>query len=138
MGRPTKYKPETGDKLCEIIAEGGSASKACASVGIPMRTFYQWNRENEGFSAQLSRAREDQADTFADQMCDIADDEEDVARAKLKIDARKWVAARMKPKSWGDRQSVEHSGPGGGPIETRTAQDLTDDQLAAIAAASRD
>ena len=107
-GRRTKYKPEVGDKLCELIAEGTSASKSCRQVGVPMRTFYAWARQHGEFAAQLSRAREDQADTFADQMCDIADDEEDVARAKLKIDARKWVAARMKPKSWGDKQHIEH------------------------------
>ncbi|NBB81691.1 MAG: hypothetical protein GVY36_19995 [Verrucomicrobia bacterium] len=107
-GRPSKFDPKIGDKLCELIAEGSSASKACKSVGIPMRTYYRWRRENDEFSAQLSCARDDQADTFADQMCDIADDEEDVARAKLKIDARKWVAARMKPKSWGDKLQQDH------------------------------
>ena len=81
-----------------------------------MRTFYAWSREKDDFSAQLTRARLDQADTFADQMCDIADDEEDVARAKLKIDARKWVAARLKPKSWGDRVQQEITGADGTPL----------------------
>jgi hypothetical protein len=122
MARPSKYNPKIGDKLCEMIAEGNSASKACKSAGVAMRTFYGWARENEEFSAQLMRAREDQADTFADQMCDIADDEEDVQRAKLKIDARKWVAARMKPKSWGDKVHQEISGPDGGPIEISDAK----------------
>ena len=131
-GRQTTYTPEKGDKLCELIAEGMSASKACKKVGVPMRTFYEWNREHKDFSAQLTCARQDQADTFADQMCDIADDEGDVQRAKLKIDARKWVAARMKPKSWGDKQAVEHTGKDGGPIQTTTG--LTDEQLERIAA----
>lgn len=121
-GRPSKYKPEIGDKLCALIAEGVSASKACGSVGIALKTMYGWLRQHEEFSNNYARAREDQADTFADQMCDIADDEEDVQRAKLKIDARKWVAARMKPKSWGDKQHTEISGPDGGPIEVSDAK----------------
>ena len=121
-GRPkgsTSYTADVGDQICELIAEGWSAVRACANVGVPVRTFYAWQRQHPEFSAQVSRAREDQADTFADQMCDIAEFDEDVQRAKLKIDARKWVASRMKPKSWGDRQQLEHSGPDGVPLNIR-------------------
>ena len=132
QGRPTTYTEEKADKMCELIAEGMSAVQACKSQGVALRSFYAWARDNPEFAAQLTRAREDQADTFADQMCEIADGEPDVQRAKLKIDARKWIAARMKPKSWGERTSHELTGANGGPIMTR-AEELTDDQLAAIA-----
>lgn len=110
-GRPkgsSTFTPEIGDQICELLAEGMSAVRACKELGVALRTFYQWQREYPEFLAQVSRAREDQADTFADQMCDIAEFDEDVQRAKLKIDARKWVASRMKPKSWGDRVTTEH------------------------------
>lgn len=110
-GRPkgsATFSPEIGDQICELMAEGMSAVRACNKAGVAMRTFYRWQREMPDFMAQVSRAREDQADTFADQMCDIAEFDEDVQRAKLKIDARKWVASRMKPKSWGDRVTTEH------------------------------
>lgn len=122
MARPTKYKPETGDHICEMIAEGTSASKACKSVGIALKTMYEWLRVHEEFSNNYAHARDHQADTFADQMCDIADEEKDVARAKLKIDARKWVAARMKPKSWGDKVQQEITGKDGGPLEVATIE----------------
>ncbi len=71
------------------------------------------------------RAREDQADTLADEIVAIADDgsndtyEKDgvvltnqdvVARSRLRVDARKWVAAKLKPKKYGDKVDVEHSG----------------------------
>lgn len=125
QGRPSKFKPEIGDQLCELMAEGVSAVRACKEAGVAMRTFYRWQREYPEFMAQVSRAREDQADTFADQMCDIAEFDEDVQRAKLKIDARKWVASRMKPKSWGDRQHLEHTGADGVPLSIRV--EYTDD-----------
>ena len=105
-GSGSKYNDERAAAICGLLAEGNSARYACGQVGIDMVTFYAWQRAHPEFAQQVSYAREDQADTFADQMCDIADMEEDVARAKLKIDARKWVAARMKPRSWGDRQDV--------------------------------
>jgi hypothetical protein len=122
-GRPTKYSAEIADTLCELIAEGNSASAACKHVGIPMKTMYAWLREHDDFRNNYARARDDQADTFADQMCDIAEFDEDVQRAKLKIDARKWVASRMKPKKWGDRQQLEHTGADGAPLSIRVEYD---------------
>lgn len=50
-------------------------------------------------------------------------------RDRLRVDTRKWVASKMKPKKYGDR--VELTGPGGGPIVT-AAVELSDDQLAAM------
>lgn len=105
-GRPTKYTPEKGDKICEMVAEGKSASAACKEVGIALKNMYGWLRAHESFRSNYEIARQDAADTLVDELMLIADTEEDVQRAKLKIDARKWVAARMKPKSWGDKQDL--------------------------------
>lgn len=115
-GRPTDYTDALGDEICSLIADGTSAKQTCDRVGISRPTLYRWLREHESFHSNYMRAREDAADTLADELMDIAETEEDVARAKVKIDARKWVAARMKPKSWGDRQQHEHSGPDGSPL----------------------
>lgn len=46
-----------------------------------------------------------------------------------------WCKTRL---GWSETQKLEHAGPNGGPITTRNASDVTDDELAAIAAASRD
>jgi hypothetical protein len=68
-----------------------------------------------------ARAREDQADTLADEIVGISDesaitakvdgeevrfalDATAVARNRLRVDARKWVAAKLKPRKYGDRQ----------------------------------
>lgn len=61
------------------------------------------------------RAREDQADTLADQIVAIADEQAevikedgsafdpDVQRDRLRVEARKWVAAKLKPKKYGEK-----------------------------------
>lgn len=116
-GRPTKFSKELGDEICRMIGEGYSARSVCTDKSITLATLYRWLRENEEFKSQYDRAREDAADTLVDELMEIADTEDDVQRAKLKIDARKWVASRMKPKSWGEKQQHEHSGPDGGPLE---------------------
>lgn len=54
------------------------------------------------------------------------------AAARVKIDAYKWRAARLKPKVYGDRIVQEHTGAGGGPIQTMDLSKLTDEQLAAL------
>ena len=79
-----------------------------------------------------ARAREDQADTNADEILAIADqmppeytDKEGrtsldvtfIQWQKNRIDARKWTAAKLKPRKYGDRMAVEGV-EGGASIKT--------------------
>lgn len=64
----------------------------------------------EGFAAQYARAREAQAEHWAQEIVDIADTEKDAAIARNRIDARKWTASKLLPKRYGERVELEHSG----------------------------
>ena len=112
-GRPkgsgSKYNTERAALICARIADGKSARSACTEAGIDLVTHYRWQREHPEYAQQVSRAKDDQADTFVDDMILMADSEEDVARAKLKIDARKWVASKFKPKAYGDKLQVDQT-----------------------------
>jgi hypothetical protein len=44
-----------------------------------------------------------QADTFADEVVSIADNDEDYQRARNRIDARRWAAKVINPQRYGDR-----------------------------------
>ena len=44
-------------------------------------------------------------------------DHERIARSRLRVDSRKWVASKLLPKVYGDR--LQHTGDGGGPITVR-------------------
>jgi hypothetical protein len=80
-------------------------------------------KDYEGFSAQYARAREEQAEHFAEDLIGIADDMSIPSDQKrIMVDARKWTASKVLPKRYGERVEVEHSGG----IKT-----LTDDQLEA-------
>lgn len=89
---------------------------------IGYTTVITWLRQNEAFQANYARAREDQADADADAINDIAtrviDGTVGHQEARVAIDALKWTAGRRKPKVYGDRASLELSGPNGGPIQT--------------------
>ena len=114
-GRPTKYSDELAEKICELIASGMSLRTVCSQDGIPSAvTVCKWLSENEEFSKQYARAREEQAVSFADEIISIADsvepDSAAVAKAKLQIDSRKWLAAKMAPKKYGDKVEQQITG----------------------------
>jgi len=61
-----------------------------------------------------TRAREAQADKLFKECLTIADAArpEDVNVARLRVDTRKWAAARLAPKKYGDRVSHDVKGAG--------------------------
>jgi hypothetical protein len=80
---------------------------------------YGWLRVQPAFAEAYARAREDQQDTFVAQIVDIADTETDPQRARNRIDARKWHAAKTAPRKYGEKleidATIEHnSGPSEG------------------------
>lgn len=112
IGRPTDYTKDMADKICEKISGGLSLRAICAEPGMPARgTVYRWLIENADFQDQYTRAREKQADYFAEEIIEIADSAEAesaaVSKAKLQIDARKWAASKIAPKKYGDKQEID-------------------------------
>jgi hypothetical protein len=73
-------------------------------------TVYAWVRDNTEFSDMYARARDAQADHYVDEIMSIADSAEDPQKARVQIDARKWVASKLRPRIYGDKQEIEHSG----------------------------
>lgn len=85
-------------------------------------TIYKWLSENEAFSKQYARAREDGAALMAEELLEIVDDESNdlievttdkgktymqvnnakVQRDRLRADTRKWLLAKLQPKKYGE------------------------------------
>ena len=84
----------------------------CRDDDMPvMDTMWRWIREKDDFSEQYARAKQESADAIIEDILDIADEGEDVARDRLRIDARKWVASKLKPKKYGDTTNLEVDTP---------------------------
>jgi hypothetical protein len=74
-------------------------------------TVFKWLADNSSFVEQYAHAREEQAETMAGQIVAIADDETLPSDSRrIKIDARKWVAAKLRPKVYGEKLDVKHDG----------------------------
>lgn len=126
MAAPLPYTEAIGDKICERLINGESLRRICLDDGMPSPALVcKWlaDPENERFREQYAHARDAQADTLADEIIDIADDGSNdymgedekyngdaVQRSKLRVDARKWVAAKLKPKKYGDKLDVTSNG----------------------------
>ena len=144
-GRPQIYTDALARKICNHIADGKSLRTIEKLPGMPTRqTMRKWLDETQTttfrstFLTRYARARQEAADTLAEQCLQIADDNsrdertmvndrgqlvtvidhDNVQRSRLRFDARRWYASKLNPKKYGDRVVQEVTGAGGGPIQS--------------------
>lgn len=144
MGRPTKLTEARKKKIVAAIRKGNFAQIAAAANGITEQTYYNW----------LKRGSEDAAADDPDRQGSIyAEFFEAVKSAEAEAELKKvdglnttatgwqrhaWWLERRFPKRWGQKQSLELSGPEGAPIEVNAREHLEsflDERKEAIAAA---
>lgn len=127
MARPTEYSQEVADSICERIANGESLRAICDEEGMPDKsTVFRWLAARTEFCDQYARAREAQADALFDDILSIADNGrndwmeknfgddtrwvengEALRRSQLRIEARKWMAGKLKPKKYGEKLEID-------------------------------
>ena len=141
-GRPTDYTEELADEICSLLAEGLSMRTVCNPDDMPNKsTVFRWIRTIPEFNDQYARAKEESADAMLEETMDIADEGtndwmeandpenpgyklngEHIQRSRLRVDTRKWMMSKMKPKKYGDKITTEHTGTVG-------IADMSEDQL---------
>lgn len=105
-GRPSIFSEALAEAICKRIGDGESLNSICRDDEMPGRnTVRVWLRDRPEFRAQYARAREDQADTFVDEINDIADvaTAQDWTVARLRVQTRQWAAGKLAPKKYGER-----------------------------------
>ena len=126
---PMVLTPELAAAICDRLEHGETLRSIVLDPLMPSRTtVFKWLQTNEAFAEQYARARDAQADHFAEEIVDIADAEPslifknvdgvDVASVdstavnllRLRIDARKWYASKVAPKKYGDKIETTHRG----------------------------
>lgn len=128
VGRPTTYSKELADKICFELAQGRSLRTVCLDDEMPAgSTVFKWLSEIKEFSEQYARAKQESADAMAEEILDIADDgtndwmtiytdkgnakevpnNEVLQRSRLRVDTRKWLMSKMKPKKYADKSEVD-------------------------------
>ena len=120
-GRPTTYNEEIAALICERVATSTlGLNKLCElHDDLPVKsTVNLWRYKHPEFSTSYAVAKLKQADLLAEECLSIADDDsgdtkinaltgeevpntEFIARSRLRIDTRKWLAAKLLPKQYG-------------------------------------
>lgn len=127
-GRPKEiiYTPELGTKIASLIATNPlSIGEICKKYPeIPGRdTIYQFIYFHKDFADKYAEARKHQSHLMTEFITEIADDSTDdyrydeagkkvanpehIARKRLMVDTRKWIASKIIPKVYGDGKLLE-------------------------------
>ncbi len=132
-GRPTIFTPELSAVILQRVADGESIRSICRDDAMPsLSAFFRWIVEKPEFKEQYDAATDVRAETIFEEALEIADtiligekvktsdDGENtktetqtgdmVDRARLKVDTRKWFLSKLKPKRFGDKLDLNHSG----------------------------
>lgn len=140
-------RPETwvGDKkqdaidriLARVATSRDSLRTICQDETLPdVATFFRWLRADTELRDQYAHAKEAQADVIADEMVDISDDAtndymeakgddgaswrlngEHIQRSRLRVETRKWLLGKLRPKVYGDKIQQEVTGANGGAVQ---------------------
>ncbi len=148
------------EELCQHIVSGGHLAGFVKERGFAYVTALDWINADKKRSEMYARAREDRADVLADEIVAIADEEctmvkaekhgsgdDDgngktevvfdataVARNRLRVDARKWAASKLKPRVYGEKVAI--GGADDLPPMSHV-HDMSDEALLAIAAGAK-
>jgi hypothetical protein len=120
LGRPSDYTQELADLICERIATHGVGLKKLCEMydDMPEKiTIRRWCLKYPQFRSQYAQAKALQIEALVDEIIDIADDasqdtfisehgkqvcnNEFIARSRVRIDTRKWLASKLAPKLYG-------------------------------------
>jgi hypothetical protein len=126
VGRPTNYNKTIATRICELVATHDCGiGKLCDMYDeLPWKqTIRLWQLKHPEFNEQYMKAKAFQVNNLAEDILEIADDSsgdikmdkdgneclnsEFVARSRIRIDTRKWLASKLAPKIYGDKKIDE-------------------------------
>lgn len=125
-----EYTQELGEAICAEMIGGDdgrpkSLNTVLAKSGMPnKKTVMRWLHRHPEFEKIYRLAQKERAECWIEEIVDIADDtsgdfregddgklrvdNEHINRSRLKVDTRKWIAAKMMPKLYGDKVDMTH------------------------------
>lgn len=132
-----KADPDSMAAIVTHMAGGGSLASFCRDRELAYMTVQDWIAADDARAVNYARAKEARADFHFETLGDVSDAAEgaqtavEVAGLRLKADNIKWQLARMSGR-YGDKLELA-----GGLTLKKSAADMTDEELAAIAAGRR-
>lgn len=107
------YREELFLEIVREVAEGKTLTRVCRDgkdKGYPSASRFLALIEKDPYLLkQYSRALQIRADINAETIVDIADEDTNIARARNRIDARRWHNEKLAPKKYGAKVLSENT-----------------------------
>jgi hypothetical protein len=133
----TNYTHQIADTICSRMSEGESLRAICRDSGMPSEgTVRGWAvRDVDGFAERYRAARQMLLEYWADQILDIADDEEADPRSRqIRTAVRQWLMSKLAPRRYGDK--LQLAGDPESPLQIMhreaSVENLSDEALDAL------
>lgn len=127
MARPSKYDPKYCDELIAHMKFGMSLESFAGKIGVCRDTLYEWRDTHSEFSDSIKKGQAACQYFWEYKLGQSVEDRN--------INAVSVYFALKCRFGYKETQSVEHSGPDGKPIETKSLSQLPDAELDAKIAA---
>jgi uncharacterized protein (DUF2461 family) len=121
----SEYQQELADKICSIVATHTESLEDLVKMYElpPVRTIYDWLYRNDAFSRNYAKAKQIQASRMIEELDKIAKEKSYyidaegnervdpgyTASQRLIADTRKFIASKLVPKVYGDKQTIEQT-----------------------------
>jgi len=148
MAYTPEQKKEIFDTIFKRIEQGEALRTILLEDTMPSsQTFFIWIDADEDESKRYVRATELRADALVEDILLISDDQEGdvykdsdgneqtnhnvINRARLRVDSRKWLAGKLRPKKYGDQSKLTIDGTLG-VVKKKDMSGYSDEDLKAI------
>ena len=121
-GRPSLYKPTYCDLVIETMSTGLSLTAFAGEIGVSRETVNEWRRVHPEFSAAVKIGQAKRALVWEQKLMS--------AGIGPHVTSTIFALKNIDPDEWRDRHEVAHT-------HTVKPTEMTDDELARIAAGSR-
>lgn len=137
QGRPTKYTPEHDDQVFKLCLLGATDAEIARFFDVVEQTVNGWKKAHPSFLESMAAGKEKADAEVAHSLFKRATGYVGKKTVTACIDgtvsdirevddhvgpdtqaASLWLRNRQ-PSKWRDKQSIEHSGPDGGPMEVK-------------------
>lgn len=97
--------PELAQRILASLTEGFALSHICSVEGFSYPFFYDWLKDDPQLAKDYARAREIQAEMYAEKTMKIAEEAtpETANVARLQVDTIKWYSGKIYPKKYGEK-----------------------------------
>lgn len=110
---PIEVRFEQVTAVLEMMENGDFEGAACEKVGISRATFRNWALKvaaQEHYAKALEAIALSQIEKAETVLEDMYDGTIPPEQARIGMQWYQWTAGRLFPKTWGDKQQLEHSG----------------------------